>query len=502
MGRALNLTGTRRTKPIQTASVMDMVPRLSPGFGRPEHLAPLVHYLDQVPQRVIRVVASVPPRHFKSTTLHHWVPWLHSRHPWIRVLYLSYGAEFATENVIAIRDLEERAGIQFGKIQRQNYYTLAGGGCVTAAGFDGSVTGRGYHVIIIDDPHKNRFEAESRATRERVVRGYSSDVYTRQQPMGPRAWPPGFAGTSFVILAARWHEDDLSGNVLGTSPSAARRDDAPRYEHVHLPAIDKYDRALAPDYWPLEQLKLIRGGMTEYEWVSLYQGSPVSRSGQLFAGSVVVCDDSDIPSDGTFGIGVDLAHTAKTRSDRHAIVVMQRRGDDIYVRDVREQQGRLTSEKRLDHGEQRVDLGFVSEIRAVQLAFPGARVVQYIGGREDIVLSLLGKIDPSERVHIEPRPATGEKQMRATPFAVAWNAGRVKIPRSAPWASSFVGRLLGFTGLPGGVDDVVDAASAAFDVINESDGLTVTPGRVDHGGGLPDAYTRGSLRSKRGPYRW
>lgn len=467
IGRAL--AASRPTKPprIRVERTIDLVPVLSPQWGRPDHLAPVFDRLDRVPFERVLMAVALPPRHFKSTTAHHWVARLLERHPWMKILYLSYNVTFAGENSAAIQQLALRAGVELGKVQRQERWTTAEGGGVWSASFDSPLHGRGFHLIVIDDPHQNRAEAESSVIRGKTNRAVLIDVLSRGQPNGPKAWPPGFPGTSVAVFATRWHEDDVTGNLIGTSPNA--RPGARRFEYVCLPAISEEGRALAPDYWTLESLDELRRGMPHYDWVSLYQGRPEPSGGRLF-GDVILLEPSKFPPEGRFAIGVDLARTAKQRSDNHAACAMQRTGDEYFIREVRSKQCRLTSEDRTDaSGKHRFVPGFVQDIRALQTLYGGARTGQHTGGIEDFTLELLATLETTERVYIEAIPAKVSKRERAGRFIHDWNHGRVKLPLGADWVPAFVSKIVSFTGEEGGADDEIDAAVTAHHLLQGAD---------------------------------
>lgn len=61
--------------------------------------------------------------------------------------------------------------------------TTTGGG-FTAAGVGGGITGKGAHILIIDDPLKNQEEADNPDTREKLDEWYQSTAYTRLAPGG------------------------------------------------------------------------------------------------------------------------------------------------------------------------------------------------------------------------------------------------------------------------------------------------------------------------------
>ena len=59
--------------------------------------------------------------------------------------------------------------------------------------------------------------------------------------------------------------------------------------------------------------------------------------------------------------------------------------------------------------------------------------------------------------------------MRAMKYAAAWNAGKVLLPKKAPWLADFVSEHAGFTGVNDRRDDLIDAAVAAFDELAVGD---------------------------------
>lgn len=72
-----------------------------------------------------------------------------------------------------------------------------------AAGVGGSITGRRADLGIIDDPVKNREDADSERIRQKTWEWYTNDFLTRLKP-----------GAKQVLIMTRWHEDDLAGRLL------------------------------------------------------------------------------------------------------------------------------------------------------------------------------------------------------------------------------------------------------------------------------------------------
>lgn len=434
--------------------LLELVPALSPGLHAPAHLAPIADALERSERETVELCFSVPPRHGKTTLLVHSIVWVLLRDPTAQILYASYAHGFAGKQVRKARALAIRAGLRLGEIRRGDEWTTADGGGVKAAGVGGQLAGEGFSLIIVDDPHKNRAEAESRTVRERVVTGFRDDIYTRQLPRG----------TSVIVCHTRWHEDDLIGQLI--RPRAADDDEEgpPPFDAINLPALRASGHelvALAPRLFGVERLQRIRSRVGEYAWASLYQGSPRPRGGALFGDAVLLEQLSD---DGSYAyaIGLDLARTTSTRADWNVGVVMRldhkRRAIDVV--EVVRAQGVLADRER----DGAIDEGFARRLHALLSRYPGAPALMYTGRDEEQLLSLLA----AHRRYpcpVRGTPALADKWLRAQSYAAGWNEGRVRVLRHAPWAPEFVGEHVAFTGLKGARDDQVDAAAAAFDYL-------------------------------------
>lgn len=110
----------------------------------------------------------------------------------------------------------------------------------------GGITGMGGHIVIVDDPFKDRASADSPTIRQNVWDWYTSTLYTRLAP-----------GGGILVINTRWHMADLSGRLL----EAAARGEGDHWRVVNFPAIATEDEphrkageALHPERYPLEQL--------------------------------------------------------------------------------------------------------------------------------------------------------------------------------------------------------------------------------------------------------
>jgi predicted phage terminase large subunit-like protein len=349
--------------------------------------------------------------------------------PRLRIAYVGYAKEFAEKQIAKCRRVCERAGVALGGINKADYWETEAGGSVTGEGAQGQLTGLGFHIIIVDDPHKNRAEAESKTIRNRIVAGFEDDIETREEP----------TGTSIIVVHTRWHPDDLIGHLHGKC----------KWELINLPAVNDNGEALAPHLWPLESFEKHR--RNKYKWESLYQGRPRPRGSEVFKGTTT-CRLVDVPRDGRPNIGVDLAYTAKTKADKSISLVLIEGGKDAggdplyYVGEVERKQCEAPD--------------FVKILRRHCKLFPRARMRWYASGTEKGAADFIKK----DVRKLEVAPATNDKLVRATPVSEAWNEGRILVPEDAEWAEDFLEVVLGFTGVNDAEDDDVDALAAAFDL--------------------------------------
>jgi hypothetical protein len=199
-----------------------------PVYPDAAHLHVLAGYLQEVERYLAtsgedgigRLMVNMPPQYWKSTTATVLFPaWLLGRHPEKRGIVTGYNASLAVGFSRRARETVEGEAYQrvFGEFSgRQPVVTLAREsrsaeswnlagffGGVSAAGVGGGITGKTAHFMIIDDPHKDRADAESELSRAAVWDWYISAVYTRLQK-----------GSPIIVIQTRWHSDDLSGRLL------------------------------------------------------------------------------------------------------------------------------------------------------------------------------------------------------------------------------------------------------------------------------------------------
>lgn len=406
-----------------------------------------------------RLVISMPPQEGKSQRASRWFPlWVLEQNPDTRIGVVSYELGAARRLSRQVRDdvvMNPHLGLRVrDDLAAQHEWGLAGhDGGIYAAGIGGALTGRPIDLLIVDDPFKDRVEADSPTYRQRAW-DWWTDVG------GPRLAP----GATVVVIQTRWHEDDLVGKLLTA-------EDGRIWRVVNIPAQADHDPAKgqtdplgrAPGEYMLsargrttaqwEAIKTRSGSRT---WAALYQGRPAPADGDIWLRSWWRTYTTPlwirrpngamwVPRADGGGIVLqswDMAFKDTKGSDYVCGQVWFTDGVEAYL---------------LDQVHAR--LGFTETAKAVvQLSakWPQA-ALKLVEDKANgpAVISMLRKRVPG-LVAEEP---LGSKVARAAAVSPFIEAGNVHLPDPslAPWVGGFIDEAAAFPN--GAHDDQVDAAS-------------------------------------------
>jgi predicted phage terminase large subunit-like protein len=430
---------------IERLPLLDFVPAVSPHLMRPNHLAPFAALLERACEPgQLRAVVAAPPQHGKTEMVTHGLLWLARRYPGRRHGYVTYSAERAEYVSAAFQRLAEVAGLE--PEGRLSDVRLKGGTEIRFTSIGGSFTGFTVDgLLVIDDPFKDRADAESPTIRRKTTDWFVDVARSRRHPK-----------TSILCMATRWHPEDLSGelirrgyeyiNLKAIAEGPVGDDGRIANDPLHrLPGESLFPELKPPSFFEEEQ-------QDAYSWSSLYQGEPRGRGASVFE----FPDLADpartynaIPKNALLrtSIGLDFAYTAKTHADWSVAVVLAAVGPVYYLANV----VRLQVEPP----------AFRDRVKLLKETHPAARGAAYVASTE------LGGVEfiRASGLKIEGMSAAkaGDKFTRAIPVAAAWNSGKILLPKSAPWLDTFLAEVCGFTGVKDRHDDQVDAFAAAFD---------------------------------------
>lgn len=433
-------------------------PDYDPGWVHADICQRLEKFAEAIEQKKSpRLMIFMPPRHGKSEIGSKTFPgWYLGRNPKHEVIACSYSGDLAKDFSRKVRDMIEMEKFQSVFATRlskdsksvERWNTSVGGGFV-AAGVQGPITGRGAHLGIIDDPVKDREEAESETTRQKIKDWYSSTFYTRLSP-----------GGGVLIIQTRWHEDDLAGWLLEVMKAAEAEAavtgewpvDADRWEVVRYPAIATCDEpfrnqgeALHEARYPLAALQKIKRAMMPRDWEALYQQNPVSQDGDYFTKGMIRYYDTTPPiGEMRIYAAGDLA-IGQTEANDYTVfgVIGIDRHQNMYLLDLH--RGRWNA------------LGIIDKMFEIHRRWE-PEIFGLETGHIDMTLEpfLLKRMEETGvRIAYEKLRTRGkDKQTRARPIQGRMEQGKVFFPRGAVWTEALITELLSFP--MGKNDDQVD----------------------------------------------
>ena len=390
------------------------------------------------------LILETPPQHGKSMALTEALPaWVLLRAPETRVILASYNEESAER--FARRNREKIArwgpiltGVATGGVNRATEYELAGHrGRLISRGIMSGITGNAADLLIIDDPVKNREEADSPAYRNKLWGEWLNSLKSRLA-----------AKAKVIVIMTPWHEDDLAARILRTETNARL---------LRLPvsaeASDPMGRApgqplcpeLGKDAAWLRQFRdayLHDPSGGQRAWMALYQCRPRAERGNIVRRDWWQYYDALPEAFGTCCVSVDAAFKGGENNDFVAVTVWGKRGNDYYLLEC--------VNRHLDF------VGTLSVIRDVRRRFPHARAVLIEDkANGSAILDVLRR--EMFCIPVDPR---GDKRSRVYGASPAIESGHVFLPRSAPWLEEYLDQ---WTAFPSGRhDDMVDSSTQAL----------------------------------------
>jgi predicted phage terminase large subunit-like protein len=242
-------------------------------------------HIELIEDVVLRAIAAgdrlitieAPVRHGKSFYLDWHLPaWYLGSFPHKNVGLASYEHRFAASWGQRARDTLDEFGQNFGilldpQIRSRDWWQTERGGAMRSMGVGGAITGKGFDLLIIDDPIKNAAQANSAVYREAHWTWLQSTALTRVEP-----------GGIVIVTMARWHEDDLIGRIHQEMPD--------EWTNLRLPALAEPDDAMGRDegepLWPerfsAENLERRKRRVGSFWFNALYQQRPSPPSGRIF----------------------------------------------------------------------------------------------------------------------------------------------------------------------------------------------------------------------------
>lgn len=248
----------------------------------PAHIKIMLEKLSAVARGEIdRLMIFMPPRHAKSTISSIiFPPWFLAQNPRESIIAASHTDALAKRFGRAVRNLVTQYSDLLGYSLSQDSkaadtWMTSMGGEYKAAGVNQGISGRPASLFLVDDPVKNREEAESESVKERTWEWYRGDVYPRLEP-----------GGRIILIQTRWSEDDLGGRLL--NEMALGKD---QWTVINFPALAnsaddplgrQVNEALWPERYSREHLERIRANISPGDWWSEYMQEPRPPGGAFY----------------------------------------------------------------------------------------------------------------------------------------------------------------------------------------------------------------------------
>ncbi|MGQ3740857.1 phage terminase large subunit, partial [Bacillus sp. Fil] len=305
------------------------------------------------------------------------------------------------------------------------------GGMISRGVLSG-ITGMGADVMIIDDPIKNREEADSETHRSKIWEEWIDSFSTRLHP-----------GAIVILILTRWHEDDLQGRLLSEEYGKPLP-----WQVYNLPLEAEDDdvlgRTVGEPLWP-ERYGL--GFIQERKrypssFNSLYQGRPTAAEGNLLKRKWWQYYDT-LPNMVHTILSIDATFKDEADSDFVCIQVWGKNGADMYL---------------IDNLKARMNFPTTLQaIRNMVRKYPkaNAKLVEDKANGPAIISMLKNEI--GGMIPVNPQ---GGKIARVNAVSPYIESGNVYVPRQAPWVHDFVEECASFPN--GKNDDQTDAMSQAL----------------------------------------
>lgn len=474
---------------------MPFVKRMNPRYKAGWVHADIAERLERFSEAVARgesprLMILMPPRHGKSELASRMFPaWHLGNYPEHEFIATSYSLPLALSFSRKVQETMDDPAYQSVFDTRLNpnnrsaeAWNIQGEpGGYLAAGIGGGITGRGAHVLVIDDPIKNAEEADSPDHREKIWEWYLSTAYSRLAP-----------GGGVLVIQTWWHDDDLAGKMQQLMTEARKEaadegteidPDVDMFEVVKYPAIatdDEYldeetheivnqcpargrllrrrGEALHPQRYDLRKLNRIRRQNRKHDgsdgrwWSALYQQNPVPEDGDFFVKEMFRVGPPPHISKCYVFQAWDFAISSKKNNDWTVGVTGYVDDDDVLwvveiVRFKTNDTYKIVTEI-LDMAERHVHA-------STTLGFEDGQIWKTM---RPVLAKEMAERAKKRKSRYWPfqelKPLT-DKAVRARPLQGRMNAGKVMFAKNAPWYDAARAELLRF---PAGVhDDQVDA---------------------------------------------
>ena len=446
------------------------------------------------------LLISAPPRHGKSRLATIATPlWVLENFPTYNVGVVTYGEDLSTDFSREIRDYVQQFPHLLDVRLRQdvtrvsNFLTTSGGG-LKAVGLRGTITGRGFNVLVIDDYIKEPKEAESANYLEGLYTWYQTVARTRLEP-----------NAVIIILATRWVKNDLHGKLMKLQSLTGRN----FFEYVALPALahdpkefeglpdskrplglpDPLGRnpgdPLFPERYTKVDMENMRAELQGRWWNAMFQQNPLGDEGSVIDismfGSIGVAEYQNMLADyfkepAKYKIGRywDMAST-KNSGDYTvgARGILNIKTGHLLIDSVVRGQWNATKVEAMFSATCAQDIRQFPSCQIGMEEEPGSSGKYSVRHFQEILNKVEGCV--GHKITAENAASKGSKLLAAGPYISAIEKGKIGLLDLQVWKQDYLDEIEVF---PEGLhDDQVDATSGLFRLLKGLIGQSPVWGR-------------------------
>lgn len=405
----------------------------------------------QIPVRTQYIMLSVPPQHGKSMHVTETFPSYFLGHfPDEGVIEISYNSGFAEKFGSRNKDKVEAVGLDLFDIEvakdsksKGEWAIVKDGrktrGGMISRGVMSGVTGSSWgDCIIIDDPIKNRQEADSQTLRDSLWQEWQDSISTRIHP-----------GAIVILINTRWHEDDLWGRLLNPTygkPLPWRVINLPlECDETHMEKEgNPLQRELGEPLWPerygtdfVEERKSYPSSFN-----ALFQGRPTSQAGNILKREWWQYYDV-LPPLASKLISLDATFKDGEDSDYVVFQVWGKAGPNMYLAE--QVRARMNFPATLQTFRNLIAKHPDASIKLVEDKANGSAIISTL------------QLEFGGVIAVNPE---GGKVARVNAVSAYIESKNVYLPRDAEWIHDFVEEASSFP--KGTNDDQVDCMSQAL----------------------------------------
>ena len=385
-----------------------------------------------------KLVIQAPPQHGKSVQIIDFIAWLAGKNPDLRTIYTSFSERLGVRANLRLQRLYDspiyqeifpqtkigsKGSLGTDAIRNREILEYCDReGFFRNTTVEGSITGEGLDLGVIDDPLKGRKEANSITKRDGVWDWFTDDFFTRFSE-----------DAALLCILTRWHVDDPIGRLVEKYPEV---------KVLSYPAIATQDEkhrkegdALFPEHKSVEFLLERKKLMDATSWLSLYQQTPIIVGGDIIKGEWFNRYDI-LPIIKYRKIYGDTAQKTKEHND-YSVFECWGFGDDgkIYLLDLIR------------------DKWEAPELKDRAIAFWNKhKAVTGQGALREMVIEdkasgtgLIQSIKKDGKIPVKAQQRNIDKLTRVQDVTPYIKSGYVWIPANAPWVNDFVHECESFT---------------------------------------------------------